>query len=136
MMREAEERRGIHYERVGLFRSDVKYVTPIDIFDGDAVIPEFGFLVNDRMFYGTYENAHVWAKIRYPSVPCYQPRHKSIKMHSEFFMNDLVLKNIPNVTKKDICFYRVRANGEVWEDDCTKHYEFPKHLVELNLTYS
>ena len=134
-MQEAEHRRGLEYERVGLFRTDVKYVTPIDIFDGDAVIPNFGFLVNDRMFYGTYENAHVWAKIRFPSVPCYKPRHNSIKMHSEFFMNDFVLRNIPNVSKKDICFHRVRANGAVWEDDCTKKYDFPKHLVELNLTY-
>lgn len=135
-MQETEQRLGIEYDRVGLFRTDVKYVTPIDIFDGDAVIPEFGFLVNDRMFYGTYENAHIWAKIRFPSVPCYKPRHVSIKMHSEFFMNDLVLKNIPNVEKKDICFYRVRANVAVWEDDCSKEYAFPNHLVELNLTYT
>lgn len=135
-MKEEEVRRGIEYNKVGLFRSDVQYTTPIDIFDGDAVIPKFGFLVNDRMFYGNYENARVWAKIRFPSVKCYQPRHQSVKMHSEFFMNDLVLKNIPNVTKRDICFYRVRADGNVWTDDCTKNYEFPKHLVELNLTYT
>jgi hypothetical protein len=57
LMQDAERRRGIEYSRVGLFRTDVKYVTPIDIFKGgDAVIPDFGFLVNDRMFYGTYNN--------------------------------------------------------------------------------
>lgn len=116
LMKAAEAHQGIEYDRIGFFRSDVKYVTPIDIFDGDAVIPKFGFLVNDRMFYGTYENARIWAKIRFPSVKCYRPRHKSIKMHSEFFMNDLVLQNIPGVTKKDICFYRVRADGDVWEE--------------------
>jgi hypothetical protein len=136
MMQEAEQNLNIEYERVGLFRTDVQYMTPIDIFDGDAVIPKFGFLVNDRMFYGKYEHAHVWAKIRYPSVGCYVPRHRSINMHSEFFMNDLILKNLPNVTKKDICFYRARANGAIWDDDCTKKYEFPKHLVDLNLTYN
>lgn len=136
LMQQKEAATGIRYQRVGLFRSDVQYVTPIDIFDGDAVIPKFGFLVNDRMFYGTYSNAHVWAKSRFPSVGCYVPRHRSIKMHSEFFMNDFVLRLIPNVTKKDICFYRVRANGVIWDDDCTKSYEFPKHLIDLNLTYN
>jgi hypothetical protein len=136
LMQETEKKLNIEYERVGLFRSDVKYDTPIDIFDGDAVIPKFGFLVNDRMFYGLYENANVWANVRYPSVACYQPRHRALGMHSEFFMNDFVLKNIPNVTKKDICFNRVRANGMVLEDDCTKVYEFPRFLIDLDLTKS
>jgi len=43
-MEEEEVHRGIEYDRVGLFRSDVRYRTPIDIFDGDAVIPRFGFV--------------------------------------------------------------------------------------------
>ena len=135
-MKEEEISRGIEYDRIGLFRTDVQYATPIDIFDGDAVIPNFGFFVNDRMFYGKYEYARTWAKIRFPSVKCYIPRHKNIRMHSEFFMNDLVLKNIPNVTKKDICFYRVRVHGDVWDDDCTKIYRFPDYLLELNLTHN
>ena len=135
-MKEDEISRGIEYDRVGLFRSDVQYATPIDIFDGDAVIPKFGFFVNDRMFYGKYEYARIWAKIRFPSVECYIPRHQKIRMHSEFFMNDLVLKNIPNVTKKDICFYRVRVHGDVWDDDCKRIYRFPDYLVKLNLTYN
>ena len=133
-MQETEERRVIQYEQVGLFRSDVEYATPIDIFDGDAVIPKFGFVVNDRMFYGTYENAHDWAKSRYPSVPCYVPRHEGIAMHSEYFMKDLVLKNIPNVTKKeDICFYRVRAQ-HVQRDDCIREYWLPQFLIDANVT--
>ena len=116
-MREAERRQGIEYERVGFFRSDVRFVTSIDIFDGDAVIPNFGW-VNDRMFYGTYENAYIWAKIRFPSVPCYVPAKADVGMNSEFFMRDLVLKNIPNVTTRNICFYRVRATGYVQNGDC------------------
>ena len=135
-MQQYEQATGIRYDRVGLFRTDVQYVTPIDIHDGnDAVVPGFGFLVNDRMFYGTYDNAHVWAKIRYASVDCYQPRHPFVQMHSEFFMNDLILPNIPNVTRRDdICFYRVRSNGNVLTDDCTKFYPMPEELLRLNLT--
>jgi hypothetical protein len=136
LMQDAEQRQGIEYSRVGLFRTDVKYVTPIDIFKGgDAVIPDFGFLVNDRMFYGTYNNAHVWAKIRFPSVPCYKPRHKLIQMHSEFFMMDLVLKNIPGVAKReDICFMRVQATGVMNTNDCRKS-GLPNFLaMKFNLT--
>ena len=69
-MQQHERATGIEYERVAVFRSDVLYVVPIDIAKGDAVIPAFGKMTNDRMFYGLYEHAYVWANIRCPSVDC------------------------------------------------------------------
>jgi hypothetical protein len=110
LMQQHEKELNIRYDRVGFFRSDVKYISPIDIFNGDAVVPAFGGggMINDRMFYGLYEHAHVWANIRFPSVECYEPPSPTWGLHSEHFMERLVLKNIPNVTHRDdICFYRV-----------------------------
>uniref|UniRef100_A0A7S1FQT1 Uncharacterized protein n=1 Tax=Corethron hystrix TaxID=216773 RepID=A0A7S1FQT1_9STRA len=103
-----------YYSKVGLFRTDVLYSTPIDINDGDAVIPAFangdGFR-NDRMFYGLYGYAKVWATNRYPSVKKYMKTDwgKTHCLHSERFMNKLI-EDIPWETRP-ICFQRVRAGG-------------------------
>ena len=122
LMEEAENKLNIHYERVGLFRSDVLYANPIDIMDGndDAVTPMFASSrANDRMFYGSYENARIWATIRFPSVECYRPSKKKYGLHSEQFMKDQILASMnTRVVKKDICFFRVRATGLVMSDDC------------------
>jgi hypothetical protein len=129
LMEENENNLGVEYERVGLFRSDVKYTTPINIFDGDAVIPKFGFIASDRMFYGLRENAKIWSKIRFSGVTCYKPRHAALAMHSEFYMKDFVLAKIPTeVETRDFCFYRVRGNGDVLDDDCTKAYYLPTFM--------
>jgi hypothetical protein len=136
LMEESEKRLGIEYERVGMFRSDVKYVTPINVFDGDAVAPKFGFVVNDRMFYGLRENTKIWSKLRFPGVSCYTPRHPALRMHSEFYMNDFIFANIPTVVeKRDICFYRVRGNGNILDDDCTKVYPYPQFLWKAGLVH-
>ena len=136
-MEETEQKLGIQYERVALFRSDVQYASPINIFEGgDAVIPKFGFFINDRMFYGKREYAHIWAKIRFAGMDnrqCYRPRHPLVGMHSEFYLKDFVLSKIPiDVVEDDtICFYRVRGTGEVSYDDCTKKYHFPEFLRDV-----
>ena len=142
-MTEFEGKQNIQYERVGMFRSDVLYQTPINIFEGgDAVIPKFGFLVNDRMFYGTRRNAHIWSKIRFSGMltpGCYKRRHPSIGMHSEFYMKDFILQKMSTSTNTqvyedlNICFFRVRSNGDVETDDCTKVYEMPSFLIDLGL---
>jgi len=127
LMEQRERSMSIQYERVGLFRSDVFYFVPIDISKGDAVIPSFGKMTNDRMFYGLYENAYIWANIRFPSVDCYVPPLPTQGLHSEHFMETLILKNIPNWTNKsDICFMRVRGNGLVQLTDCELNYDGPR----------
>jgi hypothetical protein len=123
LMVENEKKTGVQYERVGLFRSDVFYVSPIDIGKGDAVIPAFGLMTNDRMFYGKYEHAYVWANIRFPSVDCYKPPKSTHGLHSEHFMRRLILPNIPNWTINDkICFLRVRGQGKIQKKDCIYNY--------------
>jgi hypothetical protein len=126
LMQHHEEEFNIQYDRVGFFRSDVEYISPIDIFNGDAVVPAFGKMTNDRMFYGLYEHAHVWANIRFPSVECYEPPEPTHGLHSEHLMKRLIVKNIPNVTyRHDICFYRVRGNGRVQTGDCHWNHTSP-----------
>eukprot|EP00555_Chaetoceros_dichaeta_P002003 CAMPEP_0198248984 /NCGR_PEP_ID=MMETSP1447-20131203/625_1 /TAXON_ID=420782 /ORGANISM="Chaetoceros dichaeta, Strain CCMP1751" /LENGTH=202 /DNA_ID=CAMNT_0043933505 /DNA_START=72 /DNA_END=677 /DNA_ORIENTATION=- len=71
------------YSQVGLFRLDVHYTNPINISDSAAAVPNWGHSdiyyrnpintfaaampnwghsssINDRMFYGRYDNARVW----------------------------------------------------------------------------
>lgn len=152
VMQTTEQAKNIRYERIGFFRTDVVYVTPIDIqAGGDAVIPNFGFIVNDRMFYGSYENAHIWANSRFASASCYEPRHRDFGLHSEFFMYDFVLPLIANkgvndsepdndkhyknhtvINKSDdICFYRIRASGKISENDCRQAYRMSPIYLHL-----
>jgi len=113
-MQSAEEAVGVRYKRVGFFRLDTLFTTPIDVNDGDAVIPNFGmYPMNDRMFYGTREHAEVWATARFPSVASYLKHHSYIR--SENYIKWL-MKAIP-VTLKPICFHRVRAHGTI-KNDC------------------
>lgn len=128
LMQQYELFKNVAYERVGLFRSDVFYFVPIDISKGgDAVIPAFGKMTNDHMFYGSYHNAYVWANIRFPSVDCYVPPLPSHGLHSEHFMRTLILPNIPNWTRRyDGCFMRVRGHGQIKKRDCMFNYTGPR----------
>ena len=133
LMEQAEQNSGQKYDQVGLFRSDVFYANPINIYDGDAVIPKFGACraANDRMFYGKREYAKIWATSRFDGVQGYIDRWRDgtqkrpeveDKVHSEFYMRDAVLWSIPvPVKKKDICFFRVRGTGAVRTKDCYCH---------------
>ena len=122
-MVDCERRRGRRYARVGLFRLDVKYVTPIRIGDGAvAAVPNFGHFyndpkkgMNDRAFYGGRAYAELWATARFPQADAYVASHAN-KLHSEKFMMWL-LRDVP-VVFKPFCFLRVRATGEVKQLDC------------------
>ena len=122
-MVEGERRRGRRYDRVGLFRLDVKYVTPVRLGDGAvAAVPNFGHWfndpakgLNDRAFYGGRAYAEHWATARFPQADAYAAAHGN-KLHSESFMLWL-LRDVP-VELKPICFLRVRATGRVMERDC------------------
>jgi hypothetical protein len=122
------------YNRVGFFRTDVIYKTPINILEGgDAVVPHFFCkdrfqIMNDRLFYGSFENAKVWATHRFGFVhpflrkiqmhpPFYSPGGFR-GLHSETFMYELLSTFIgrAKVHKGDMCFHRVRSNGQVLND--------------------
>jgi hypothetical protein len=105
------------YKRVGLFRLDVQYQEPIIITNGDAVVPnfeDFGY-VNDRAFYGLYKWAKIWALTRFHQVEAQAKRNQNDLMAEKFLA--YVLRDVP-YEKKSMCFWRVRANGKIKNQDC------------------
>jgi len=131
-MREHASFQNIRYDRVAMMRSDVVYLTQIDIFqsapDGifdrfnnQSVIPGFaGFPVNDRMFYGPYEAAEIWATGRFSRLDDYiYKMHRPL--HSEQFLAAKILpairaRSISVGVDPGICFWRARADRSVWND--------------------
>ena len=105
------------YDRIGIFRMNVEYKSPIVIDDKPAVVPEFhswgGF--NDRVFYGNHNMVKKWV-YRFASIEDFV-KTKSIKknrLHPETFIKYL-LRDV-NVYKEKMCFNRVRNNGKKLND--------------------
>jgi len=128
-----------YYERVGLFRSDVVYLSPINISHGDAVVPEFLWpeavakhkeddFVNDRMFYGKYDYAKVWATERFLFAKEYLKKPDDIQ--GETFLKALLTKRKVPFEKRDICFWRARAGGKV-KVDCKAPNCIEKVMLEI-----
>eukprot|EP00980_Cylindrotheca_fusiformis_P020461 scaffold7514_cov67-Cylindrotheca_fusiformis.AAC.1 len=113
----------IQYNRVAMLRSDVLYVTPIDIWElgnnhtttagTDAkvmdvtnthfVLPAFAnFPVNDRIFYGPYEAVKVWATKRFELVEerVKNPDLAGYVLHSELIIRDAVLPAIHKLRRE------------------------------------
>ena len=127
---------GWNYTRVGLFRPDVLYVNPINILDNlEAVVPWFSPMpVNDRMFYGSYHNARIWATQRFSSIGLARTEgHLKNGIHPERYLAQVIFpqmtKSNPNndtatsssssvVQQVDVCFWRVRATGKIQYQDC------------------
>jgi hypothetical protein len=108
------------YTRVGMFRSDVMYLTPIDIASLDGgmdsesgnnkihrfhephmdtqnhffvLAPFATYPVNDRSIYGPYKAVKVWATQRFRLLDerAKERKQPGFTMHSERFLNDMVL---------------------------------------------
>ena len=141
----------IKYERVAMMRSDVVYLTPIDVFrsapgrafdkfNNHSVIPGFSLWpVNDRMFYGPYEATKIWATGRFPRLDDYVYR-KRRALHSEQFLDAVILPAIrktaiPVDQDPSICFLRARPDGSVW-NDCggLSNKDLLEKLVKLKCT--
>jgi hypothetical protein len=111
----------VTYSRVGMFRADVMYLTPIDIasldsnhqhqnYQGEsaeatttdtqnnhAVLAPFAQMpVNDRMIYGPYEAVKIWATKRFELIDerARLGRDPGFEMHSERFLNASILPEI------------------------------------------
>ena len=111
------------YRRVGLFRSDVLYTNNIDIQNGKAVTAKFNNMyewTNDRLFFGLREYAQIWATKRFSFVDPYMKTAfgKKTGLHSEMFLYKLLTHWKIPLTLQDICFQRVRANGNIKLQDC------------------
>ena len=143
-----------HYEQVGVFRSDVYYTRPINIFDSKAASPSFArnWGYNDRLFYGSHENSEIWASKRFDFVNAFEdsymrlfndtrkPRQRNVLdgYHSETFILNLLDHYGVNVTLKDHCVWRVRSGQKLVVGDCDGMEDFspglyrpPGKLVEL-----
>lgn len=145
LMEQYAQRNRKQYDRVGLFRLDVFYTHPIYVVNPsssdnevEAVVPSFLWkeatpemyswnFTNDRMFYGNYKYAKIWATKRFNTALKYVNRTKTRTqtemlryeqgIHSESFM-DYLLRDVPKVHKNPICFWRLRTTGVVRYDDC------------------
>jgi hypothetical protein len=108
------------YAQVALFRPDVLYRNPIDIFDGPAFMPHFGWPANDRMFAGTYDNAKIWSTRRFASLDgALRNGFLTKGLHSESYIAEVILPQMHDrVERRTICFQRVRATGHIRRDDC------------------
>jgi hypothetical protein len=133
----AQQLHNFSYSRVGIFRSDVMFLTPIDIaaLDRDrmdvhnqhVVLAPFGkHPVNDRMIYGPLLGVKVWATQRFELIEKRVQLHKDpgYEMHSERFLNASLLPAIQKLgvsinTNPDICFLRTRADKSVLLRDCS-----------------
>lgn len=121
------------YDRIGLFRADLLYTEPINIqIGGDAVFPSFGThyvwgvinSINDRMFYGNYENAKIWATKRFPSVEKFinirRQLGELLALRSETYLAWVFADLVDNLNFRSMCGWRIRAGGagEVKRSDC------------------
>jgi len=124
-----------HYSRVAMLRSDILYVTPIDIYqlpDGSmdlrneyAVIPSFGnFPVNDRFFAGPADAVQIWAAGRFRRLPRHVQRVAPTGdgLHPERFLHHTVFPAVRDagvpILHGGMCFLRVRADRSVRIGDC------------------
>jgi hypothetical protein len=131
-MKEYASLQNIRFDRVAIMRSDVVFLTPIDIFksapDGifdtfnnQSVIPGFAqYPLNDRMFYGPYEATEIWATGRFSRLHDFV-YNMSHPLHSERFLDVKILpairaRSISVVSDPSICFWRARADQSMWID--------------------
>jgi len=109
------------YSQVGLFRLDVHYTNPINISDSAAAVPNWGHFkgINDRMFYGRYDNARVWANSRFPLVEKWvKIKQSNMELYSERYLRYALKDSNISFEEKPICFHRLRATGEELVNDC------------------
>ena len=133
--------RNQHYSRIAMLRSDVVYVTPIDVYETAkkktidrnntiAVIPKFAtYPVNDRMIYGPYGAVQVWATERFDRLEQHSLDRPGYGMHSERYLKESILPAIIEngfevQESPHTCFFRARADGQVHLNDCDDNSRF------------
>jgi hypothetical protein len=139
LMKSHSQKAGVEYTRVAMLRSDVLYITPIDIWDKApggvrdhdnqvAVIPSFGrHPVSDRLIYGPSRAVEVWAAQRFQRMEDHVQwtlkNDPGWGLHSERFVERALLEPIRKlgysiVEHPTLCFFRARADESVWITDC------------------
>eukprot|EP00979_Chaetoceros_neogracilis_P004171 scaffold732_cov239-Chaetoceros_neogracile.AAC.2 len=127
---------GPYYQQIGLFRTDTYQVTPVDIFDSDAALPNFAHYTgyNDRMFYGTRQNAAIWAdRFAFSNIfeTIYNPKEiQHHGYHSETYLKYLMKHYKVPVELKLICMWRIRTRGRLQGQDCL---DLKRHTLSPNM---
>lgn len=127
---------GVTYSRVGMFRNDAMYLTPIDIAlmdkgqpdtkNNHVVIAPFAqYPINDRMVYGPYDAVKIWSTKRFELIEkrVQLAKDPGFEMHSERFLNSTVFPAMEELgferhMNRDICFVRTRADEAALANDC------------------
>jgi hypothetical protein len=138
LMMEHETLTSQPYTRVAMLRSDVVYMTPINVFEISrrkvldnekaALVPAFGrHPVSDRIIVGPRDAVKVWATERFDRLETHvtfvQEHNPGWGMHSEKFLNWTIFPAIretgTSIVEDDyLCFFRARADETVWISDC------------------
>ena len=118
---------GTYYQQVGLFRTDVYHVNPINIFDSNASVPNWAqnWGKNDRLFYGTRANAAIWAD-RFGFSSTFEEQYMENHTygnpyggyHSEYIVGSLMKYHNISVKEKPVCVWRIRTRGVLKIQDC------------------
>ena len=143
LMEDFAASKNIEYKIVAMLRSDVVYVTPINIHDAPkpkdgannndntlvpVTVPNFGkHPVSDRIIYGPREAVKIWATQRFAKLESHVDfilkNDPGWGMHSERFVNYTLFPLIQNITKirqhPSLCFFRARADESIWVSDCS-----------------
>jgi hypothetical protein len=140
LMRSHADEEGIEYSRVAMLRSDVFYLTPIDVWElptggrdnnnSVVVIPGFGkYPVSDRLIYGPAAAVQIWATERFermePHVQWVLRHNPGYGLHSEIFVRRALLEPIRKLGFRveehpTMCFFRARADESIWTSDCSQ----------------
>jgi len=143
LMEESAKRNGFEYSRVAMLRSDVVYMTPIDIFglgpgridtgNKHAVIPAFSkYPICDRIIYGPAPAVKVWATQRFDRIDSHVQWTRTLKnmtgfgIQPERFVKYALFPDIRKLGTKVIehptmCFFRARSDETVWVSDCSRN---------------
>jgi hypothetical protein len=153
LMEDSATAKNIDYKMVAMLRSDVVYVTPVDIHDAlnatttstelaPVTVPDFGkHPVSDRIIYGPREAVKIWATKRFSQLESHVQfilsNHPGWGMHSERFLDYTIFPLIRNVTSirahPTLCFFRARADETVWISDCFGTYSIIKQFLGRSL---
>jgi hypothetical protein len=140
LMEDYGRKHRIRYTRVAMLRSDVVYMTPLDIWGTGkvdepdvnneyVVVPAFArYPVNDRAIYGNASGVSLWATGRFSALSQHVDDYQGsgYVLHHEHFLDSSIFTSIRRragvkiAEDERLCFCRARADQRVWYNDCTK----------------
>jgi len=133
LMEQTGQNKNVAYSHVAMLRSDVMYVTPVNVleFSDTIVLPGFAnYPSGDRSVFGPAPAVRIWATERFQRLDdhvhsLFTRGQKGLGMHSETFVHSALLPSmrtaVPNIRTRNhpsMCFFRARADFTVRVDDC------------------